>query len=454
MAEPEDAVLEVIRELLETESTDVIRSILVDVHPADLALALSNLPKKEASFVFSCLAAVQAADVLAEADEGLVGALTDRLPDQELSDLLEEMEPDDAADVVGELEDEDRARRVLGLMAEEERSDVEMLLAHDEESAGGIMTSDYLAFPDSWTVGQAISFLRQSKPEIHFTYAFTLDQEGRLQGVFPIQQLVWTDSQTPLRLISDPEVVCARVDMDQEEVARLFLKHDLVALPVVDSEGRLTGRITSDDVLDVLQEESSEDIFKMAGTSDDELVTRSAWTVLGLRLPWLLVALVGGIGCSFILGGFEAELRQFTYLAFYLPVIMAMGGNIGTQSSTLIVRGIATGQVQTRKIVGTLAREARVGLMVGVVCALLAGAFSALYSEWVGLPLATGVVVGCSMAASMTIATVWGSLVPLTLSRLGFDPAVASAPFISMSNDALGLFIYLTVARVLSGRLG
>ncbi|KXK38608.1 MAG: Magnesium transporter MgtE [Candidatus Hinthialibacteria bacterium OLB16] len=326
MPEEVETTIEILRELLETESEEVLRCLLPDFHPADLALAMSQLSRDEATRIFSCLSEVLAADVLAEADEELIAVLTEDLPDQELSDLLEEMEPDDAADVVGELEDEGRARRVLDLMDEEDRSDLERLLAHDEESAGGIMTSDYLAFPEFWTVHQAIEFLRHSQPEIHFTYAFTLDRAGCLQGVFPIQMLVWTDSSVQLKEIADPEVIRVEGDMDQEEVARLFLKHDLVSLPVVDAEGKLIGRITSDDVLDVLQEESSEDIFKLAGTSDDELITRSILNVLKLRLPWLLVALLGGIGCSFILGKFEVELDKFTYLAFYLPVIMAMGG--------------------------------------------------------------------------------------------------------------------------------
>ncbi len=198
------------------------------------------------------------------------------------------------------------------------------------------------------------------------------------------------------------------------------------------------------------QEESSEDIFKLAGTSDDELITRSILNVLKLRLPWLLVALLGGIGCSFILGKFEVELDKFTYLAFYLPVIMAMGGNVATQSSTLIVRGLATGQVHSRKLFRTILREARVGSLIGLVCALIAGGLSGLFARLAGLPPATGLVVGLSMQISMTCAGLFGSLVPLTLSRLGVDPAVASGPFISMSNDAMGLLIYLTVARTLS----
>ncbi|MBW7938057.1 MAG: magnesium transporter [Candidatus Omnitrophica bacterium] len=450
MPEEVETTIEILRELLETESEEVLRCLLPDFHPADLALAMSQLSRDEATRIFSCLSEVLAADVLAEADEELIAVLTEDLPDQELSDLLEEMEPDDAADVVGELEDEGRARRVLDLMDEEDRSDLERLLAHDEESAGGIMTSDYLAFPEFWTIHQAIDFLRHSQPEIHFTYAFTLDRAGCLQGVFPIQMLVWTDSSVQLKEIADPEVIRVEGDMDQEEVARLFLKHDLVSLPVVDAEGKLIGRITSDDVLDVLQEESSEDIFKLAGTSDDELITRSILNVLKLRLPWLLVALLGGIGCSFILGKFEVELDKFTYLAFYLPVIMAMGGNVATQSSTLIVRGLATGQVHSRKLFRTILREARVGSLIGLVCALIAGGLSGLFARLAGLPPATGLVVGLSMQISMTCAGLFGSLVPLTLSRLGVDPAVASGPFISMSNDAMGLLIYLTVARTLS----
>lgn len=441
-----DYIVEALRELLETGSENALRSVLTDIHPSDLALAMNQLSTEETLHVYTCLQPDQAAEVLTYAEEELAEKITDALSDDHLSQLLDLMEPDDAADVIGGIEDEDRSRRLLTLITEESRDDVARLLAHDEESAGGIMTSDYLAFPETWSVRRTIDFLRQSPPETHFTYAFTIDTQGKLRGVFPVQNLVWSAPERPLREIADPEVERVTVDTDQEEVARLFVKLDVVTLPVVDLDGRLIGRITSDDVFDVLQEETSEDIFKMAGSSEDELFTRSAWTVLKLRLPWLVIALVGGGGCASILGVFEFELSQFTYLSFYLPVIMAMGGNIATQSSTLIVRGLATGQLQSRKIFRTLLKEIRVGVMIGTFCGLMAGVFSALYAQSVGY----GLVVGVSMVLSMTVAALFGSLVPLTLARMGADPAVASGPFISMSNDALGLFIYLTVARLFS----
>ena len=450
MAETRESVVDSLLELIEAFPDEELRTFLVDYRPVDLATALGRLPEERAIRIFSCLDEELAADVLAEADEELAALLTEGIPEEDLSDILEEMEPDDAADVLGDIEDESRARRVLDLMADVERGEVEGLLVHDEETAGGIMTSEYLAFPETWTVQSTIEFLRQAPPEIHFNTAFTLDEEGRLKGLIPIQALVWSAPERTLKEIADRDVISVTVDTDQEEVARLFARYDLLTLPVIDSEGRLTGRITVDDVLDVVQEENSEDMFKLAGSSDEELVTRSALSVIGMRLPWLLVALAGGFACAMILGVFEQELSHYTYLAFYLPVIMSMGGNIGTQSSTLIVRGLATGQIESGELIGTILKEVRVGAMIGVVCGFLAGAFGAFYAGLHGNPSKAGFIVALSMSASMTTSTLFASTIPLTFSRLRIDPAVASGPFISMFNDALGLVIYLSSIRLLS----
>ena len=445
--------IETLKELLASSSEEDVRTFLEELHPADVASLLRNLSEEDAIRAFTSLDDVWAGDVLAEADEDLVDLLTEEISEEDLSDILDEMEPDDAADIVGDISDVGRARRVLDLMSEVERGEVEGLLAHDEETAGGIMTSEYLAFPENWSVEGTIAFLRQAPPDIHFNTAFTLDDEGRLQGVLPIQRLVWSDPKATLEDLANKDIVAVTTETDQEEVARLFSRYDLVALPVVDGEGKLTGRITVDDVLDVVQEESSEDMFKMAGSSDDELVTRSAKSVLGLRLPWMLIALAGGGGCAIILWGFDNELELYPYIAFYLPVIMSMGGNIGNQSSTVIVRGLATGQIEAGRLTRTILKEVRVGILMGLVCGTLAGTFSGLFAGLNGNPTLTGVIVAISMVTSMTVAALFASTVPLTFSKLRIDPAVASGPFITMSNDALGLVIYLSVVRLMSSYL-
>ena len=450
MPDRSETVLEALNDLLEAHSHEALKSLLADFHPTDLVIAFHHLPDEDVARVFSCLNKDQAGNVLAEADEELKVFLTEQLADQQLSDLLEEMDPDDAADVVGEMEDKSRARRVLDLMEDEERSDVENLLTYDEDTAGGIMTSDFLAFPEEWTVREAVESLRKLPPEITFTYAFSVDQQGHLTGVFPAQNLIWTDEEVPIHEITDRDVNSLHVDADQEEVAKMFSKFDLVALPVVDQQNKLIGRVTVDDILDVVQDEGSEDMFLMAGTRGDEFATRSFRTVLGLRLPWMLVALAGGIGCAFLLGTFETELEQFTYLAFYLPVLMSMGGNVGNQSSTLIVRGLATGQLDSTRVFRTIGKEVRIGMALGIICGTLAGLFGMIYSIFTGGPLATGLIVGSSMFIAMAIAALFASMVPLLFSRVGIDPAVASGPFITMSNDALGIAIYLSVARLMS----
>ena len=449
MTEIADNTMDLFQDLLETEDPSKIRSVLEGVHPADIAMVLAHLDLDDAHRIFKILDEETASSVLAEADEELQSRLTERIPDEELSDLLEEMAPDDAADVVGEMEDEERQQRVLNLMSEVERTEVEDLLVHHEETAGGIMTSEYLAFPDDWTVRETRAFLSQAPPETPFTMAYTLGDDDKLKGSFAIQELIWRNPEDRLGDFADRDFPRVTADTDQEEVARWFTRYNLVSLPVVDEEGRLAGRITVDDILDVLSEETSEDMFRMAGSSEDELVTRSVWSVLRFRLPWLLIALSGGIVCAFILGRFETELSHFTYLAFYLPVIMTMGGNLGNQCSTLIVRGIATGRLETRHLFRVIWKEVRVAVLMGIFCGLIIACFSSTFAILKGDPVTVGMIVGISMTLSMTLAGLFASIVPMTLSKLGIDPAVASGPFISMSNDALGIVVYLTVTKIL-----
>ncbi|MCA9441478.1 MAG: magnesium transporter [Candidatus Omnitrophica bacterium] len=438
---------DLLRDLLEDGDDFKIVAHLEGVHPADLALALSHLDADEALRVFQLLDEEASSEILAEADEDLRSRLTERIPDQELSELLEEMDPDDAADLVGDIEDAERQQRILSLMSEVERAEVEDLLSHHEETAGGIMTSEYLAFPESWTVQNTRTFLAQAPPETPFTMAYTIDDHGRFLGGFPIQELIWRPANERLATLTDREFPRVSADTDQEEVARLFTRYDLISIPVVDEDGRLAGRITVDDILDVVSEETSEDMFRMAGSSEDELFTRSAWGVLRFRLPWLLVALLGGIVCAFILGRFEYELSRFTYLAFYLPVIMTMGGNIGNQSSTLIVRGIATGHLDSGRIFRVIWKEVRVAILMGTFCGFLVALFSSTFAFLKGDPTAIGLIVGLSMTVSMMIAGLFASIVPLTFSKLGIDPAVASGPFITMSNDGLGIIVYFTITQ-------
>ena len=454
MTEEKEILIESLLDIVASGSPEEARLRLLELHPADVASALRGLAEEESLWLFSCLDDETAADVLAEADEDLVSLLTGSIPEQELSDILEEMEPDDAADVVGDIEDEDRARRVLDLMADLERDEVEGLLAHDEETAGGIMTSEFLAFPDSWSVSNTIQFLRQAPPEINYNTSFLLDENGRYKGFIQLQKLIWTDPTLLLRELADSEAISVTPDMDQEDVAKLFTRYDLIALPVVDQDGHLTGRITVDDVLDVVEEEHSEDMLMMAGTTEDELVTRSARTALKLRLPWMLGGLFLGAVCTFILKGFEEVLEQSKYVAFYLPVIMSMGGNIGSQSSTVVVRGLATGQIDAGHLLRTIFREVRVGFLMGIACGSIAGTLGATFAWWTGDPATIGLVLAVSMLISMTLAACFASIIPLTFSKLGIDPAVASGPLITMSNDALSLVIYMGMFGVFNEYIG
>jgi magnesium transporter len=443
------ATLNVLLDQGET-STGLIRNLLAGLHHADLADVLDVLEPERAAAILSLLDPGTASETLAEMEEEPRGGIAEIVDPKTLATLVEEMDSDDAADVVGEL-DAPLAAAVLEHVAAHEREDIRELLVHDEETAGGLMAAEFVAVHDASTVDEAIEAIRYLAAEIEdIYYVYVVDDEEHLVGLVSLRDLLLNPGARRVRDIMDSQIVSAPVGMDQEEVARLVAQYDLAAIPVVDTEGRLVGRITHDDIADVLEEEREEDINRMAGVIGEEFHERSSLRVAARRLPWIVTSLVSALLASVIISLNHGLLQAYIALAAFFPVITAIGGNIGLQSSTIVVRGLATGQMDLVHVGGRIFKELRIGIAMGIACGLVVGVVSWLWMN----ELALGLVVGLSMLTAIATAATMGALVPITFDRLHVDPALATGPFVTMSNDIIGLIIYFSLAGVLLRAFG
>jgi magnesium transporter len=431
-------------------STGLIRNLLAGLHYADLADVLDVLEPERAAAILGLLDPGTASDALAEMEEEPRGEIAEIVDPKTLATLVEEMDSDDAADVVGEM-DAPLAAAVLEHVSAEERKDIRELLVHDEETAGGLMAAEFVVVDDVSTVDQAIEAVRYLAAEIEdIYYVYVVDDEEHLTGLVSLPDLLLNPGERRIRDIMDTDIVSAPVGMDQEEVARLVAQYDLAAIPVVDISGRLVGRITHDDIADVLEDEREEDIHRMAGVIGEEFHERSSLRVAARRLPWIVTSLVSALLASVIISLNHSLLESYIALAAFFPVITAIGGNIGLQSSTIVVRGLATGQMDLVHVGSRILKELRVGIAMGIACGLVVGLVSWLWMDEVAL----GLVVGLSMLTAITTAATMGALVPITFDRLKVDPALATGPFVTMSNDIIGLIIYFSLAGILLRAFG
>ncbi|MCC7263818.1 MAG: magnesium transporter [Candidatus Latescibacteria bacterium] len=436
-----EILLETTRESLEAGDLVTMRLVLNNQHPADLADLFGDLDDEDQQRLLPLIAEPLAGRMLAEMDTSTLLSVTENLDHGVLSDLVEEMAPDDAADILGDLPEE-HSEKVLELMDGEEAEDIRELLAHPEDTGGGLMTSRLVAVREDMTVASAIAHLRGMTDEEHIFYVYVVDEQDRLLGTAPIKRLLLASQDTLISDLTKRECISVRADMDQEEIARLFADYDLVALPVVDDEGRLVGQVTVDDVVDVINNEATEDIYGMAGTSAEELEARSIGGVLRRRLPWLLVCMGGSMFSGAVIDGYSGIVAASSMLWVFVPGIMGMGGNTGVQTSTVTVRSLATGHLKTGALWANLWREMRVAMSIGVILGLLIYGVARLWSGDAVL----GECVGLAMFSSITLASLLGALIPVLFRSVGIDPAVASGPLITTLNDGLSLVVYFTIA--------
>ena len=433
------------RRLLRRHAKSNIIKLIGKTHPADMALTFRYFIDEEQDTIFSMMKpSEETVEFLNELDEAITTRLLQQETPQRMADILEEASSNETAHLMG-LMDEDYATAVIDLLQAEEQEKLEEIMAYPEDSAGILMYTDVFTLHEETKAIDAIAALQDQEEAEMVFYLYAVDNDGRLTGVVSLRDLVTTSSETLLEDIMSRKVHAVRPETDQEEVARIVSQYNFLAVPVVDSEDQLLGIVTVDDVVDIIREEATEDFLQMVGAGKDrEILLKSSWDNARMRFPWLFASWVGGILAAFIIGIFDDILQSTIVLAAFIPVIIGMGGNIGTQSSTIIVRGLATGRVGLENSVKILLKEIRVGLILGVLYGILLGIFAIF--QFLDVSPLLGLVVGLSICASMIIAATIGSLVPLILNRFDIDPAVATGPFVTTAIDILGVALYFWIA--------
>jgi magnesium transporter len=435
--ELDDELLADIRGLIEEDARISLLNILADLHPADIADLIENVDEQGRRYLFSLLAPPVSSDVLRELDETTRQELLGTLSTEGITRIVSELESDDAADLVAELP-RDIADTVLETIEAEDAAKVETLLRYPEDTAGGIMATEVLTVLATDTVKTAIRKAREfAKKGIQLDVLYVVDLQKILQGFLPVGDLILQGPGRRMAKVMRP-AVSVKADLDQEEVANIIQKYDLVSVPVVNERDQVIGRITVDDVVDVLKEEATEDIERMAGLVGTEVTTSSIVATSRIRLPWLLVGFVGELLSAVVLMNFQTSLNSVIASAFFIPIIMAMGGNSGIQSSAIVVRGLATGEVRGGQVGRRLLKECGVAIINGLILSLFL--FGVSY-YWMG-DMRFGVTAGLALLVVVANATVVGAVIPFVLDRFSVDPAIATGPFITTANDALGLLIY------------
>lgn len=441
-------LVESIKRLLRRGATSHLSKILNMAHAADLSIVFRSLSRSNQKRLFGLIDDPEKkGHLLMELDEDILLDLVEDMDMDLLMEILEELAEDDAADLLSLLPEE-KADLLLKKMKEKGLEDLEDILKYDEETAGRIMVTDFIALKQDMTVKEAIEHIQKEHQDVEMPfYLYVVDEYGRLVGVSSLRQLVLVPPETQLKDIITTDVISVQTHWDQEEVARIVARYDFLAVPVVDESHRLVGIVTVDDVIDILRREATEDILKMAGAGEEFVETKSVFKSTRIRLPWLFASCVGGIIAFFVIGHFEGGLAQFAYLAAFIPVIMGMGGNIGTQSSTIVVRGLATGRLHIRDIWRVVMKELAVGLILGVVYGVFIGTVAQVRFS----TMALAVSVGLALVCSMSVAALIGSFVPMAFARFHIDPAVATGPFVTTSIDIISVFFYFKIATVLLG---
>lgn len=437
-----------IRRLLRRGANSHLSKIVNKTHAADLSIVFRSLSGSQQQTLFQMVRNTeQKGMLLSELDEDTAVDIIEKLNIGEIVSIFEKMPNDDVADLLGRLPEE-MSHAILDKMKKDESQEVEDLLRYKDDTAGGIMVPDFIALREDITARDAIESLQKEHLEVEMAfYLYVVDDYGKLVGVSSLRQLVVVPPETQLKDFMTRDVFCVQTDMDQEEVAKIVARYDILAVPVVDGSHRLVGIVTVDDVIDIFRREATEDILKMAGAGEEFVETKSVLKSTRIRLPWLFASCIGGIIAFFIIGKFEGSLYKIAYLAAFIPVIMGMGGNIGTQSSTIVVRGLATGRINIRDFWAVIFKELAIGVILGLIYGLIIGSVAQFSYKIEALAISVALAVICSMS----IAALVGSLVPMSFAKINIDPAVATGPFVTTSIDIIAVFCYFLIATTLLG---
>lgn len=423
-----------------------LRTFLLLLHPADVADLVDDVDERTALAILRHLDADRAADMVSELDPDDQQRILQMVLPEELGPIVGEMETDDVADLLQDL-DEDTAKQVLMVLPEDERQEVRRLLKYDPESAGGIMQTELVSVPLDSNVGSALDAVRQAADDVDNIHSvFVVDHAGRYAGHVALQDLVLSTELTPIETVMEPKVAEVTPDLDQEEVAHIFDRYSLVELGVVGVDGELLGRITADDVHEVLVEEAEEDMLKMAGTAGEPEViySGSVLQIVMTRAPWLTSTLLGGLFATYILNAAEVIFSQAIILLMFVPVITGMSGNVGTQSAMIMIRGMAVGHIHRDNLRKEIQKDFAVCSIIAVAGGLSVAVVVALWQQHIAL----GLCVGLALMCSMLTASLLGSTEPAILKRFGVDPAVAAGPLITSINDITGVLIYTGVSML------
>lgn len=419
------------------------------LHPADIAEIFSELEPDESQFLYNLLDSEKSADVLVELPEDEREQFIEEMPGEEIArKVIDNMESDDAADLLSELSEEKQEEVLQNLEDIEQAGDIADLLSYDEDTAGGLMAKELLKVNENWDVAKCIREIRkQASDMIEFYTVYAVDDDNVLSGMVSFKRLLISRPSSRIKNIMKTDIISVKTDTSSEEVANIMKKYDLITLPVADTIGRLVGRITIDDVVDVIKEEAEKDYQMISGITEDVEHSDNIMLLTRARLPWLVIGLTGGILGSWVISMHESELKISPEMALFFPLIGAMGGNAGVQSSSIVVQGIAAGTIDLQGIAGKLMKELSVALINGIILSGLIFLYNFAFSD----SFALTITVSIALFSVILFASVFGTFVPLALHKFKIDPALATGPFITTTNDIIGLSIYLAMGRLMYG---
>ncbi len=434
--------IERIEQIIDEQNVYEAREELRDLHPADIAELFQSLDLRQAEWLFNLIEdPEQKADVLMELDEDDRKKILETLDPEQIGHYIDLLDTDDAVDLIQELDKEEREEVIQHIDNMEQAGDIVDLLQYDEDTAGGLMGTEFISVNENWSMPECLKEMRRQAEDLDdIYYVYVVDNDNRLKGVLPLKKMITHPSVSKIKHVMNPDPVSVHTDTPIDDLAIDFEKYDLVAMPVVDSIGRLVGQITVDDVMDEVREQSERDYQLASGITSDVDADDSIFAQTKARIPWLLIGIIGGLVNSVILTGFEAQIAAVTTLAIFIPLIGGTGGNVGVQASAIVVQGLANGRLDLADSWRQIGRETLVALLNAIVISAVALGYVLLTQPKM---YAVALAVACSLFCVVIFATVFGTLVPLTLEKMKINPALATGPFIQITNDVVGLLIYV-----------
>ncbi|QHI38017.1 Magnesium transporter MgtE [Kordia antarctica] len=442
-----DELIEQVEKLIEIKNDAVLLELLEEIHYADIAEIIDELNLEEATYIIKLLDSEKTSDILTEVDDDVREKILENLSAKEIAEEIDELDTDDAADIISELPEERKQEVIFELEDREHAKEIVELLRYDEDTAGGLMAKELVKVNENWNVLTCVKEMRKQAEEVSRVHSiYVVDDDDILKGRLSLKDLLTTSTRTHIKELYIPKVDYVSVGEKAEDVAKIMSKYDLEAIPVVDEMHRLVGRITIDDIVDVIREEAEKDYQLAAGITQDVEADDSIWQLTRARLPWLFLGLLGGIGAAAIMEGFEEMISKYAILFFFTPLIAAMAGNVGVQSSAIIVQGLANDDIKG-SIKNRLIKEMLLAMLNGIILAIILLIVVYFWKDDINAALAISV----SLVIVIIVAGIIGTFIPLFLDKRGIDPAIATGPFITTSNDIFGILIYFMIAKLIIG---